>query len=106
MMSARARCSSSGSALALVYYPLWVARYHYRHRSYQVVVDGYNGRVLYGKAPGNTLYRALMLVAGTAPGHLLVRQWHGPGSVSGRANPATAIRYSSRWCRCWPGSGW
>lgn len=55
-------------ALALVYYPLWVGRYHYRNRSYQVVVDGYNGRVLYGKAPGNVLYRALMLVAGTALG--------------------------------------
>jgi DNA-directed RNA polymerase subunit RPC12/RpoP len=54
--------------LALVYYPLWVARYHYRNRSYQVVVDGFNGRVLYGKAPGNVAYRALMLVAGTALG--------------------------------------
>ena len=55
-------------ALALVYYPLWVGRYHYRNRVYQVVVDGFNGRVLYGKAPGNVLYRALMLVAGTALG--------------------------------------
>ena len=58
-------------ALALVYYPLWVARYSYRNRIYQVVVDGFNGRVLYGKAPGNTLYRALMLVAGTAAGTFL-----------------------------------
>ena len=58
-------------ALALVYYPLWVARYHYRQRSYQVVVDGYTGRVLYGKAPGNALYRAAMLVAGTAAGACL-----------------------------------
>ena len=54
--------------LALVYYPLWVARYTYRNRIYQVVVDGYSGRVLYGKAPGNIYYRALMLVAGTALG--------------------------------------
>ncbi len=54
--------------LGLVYYPLWVARYNYRNRSYQVVVDGFNGRVLYGKAPGNVLYRALMLVASTALG--------------------------------------
>ncbi len=58
-------------ALALVYYPLWVARYTYRNRSYQVVVDGFSGRVLYGKAPGNVLYRALMLVAGTAAGTFL-----------------------------------
>lgn len=58
-------------ALALVYYPLWVGRYHYRQRSYQVVVDGFNGRVLYGKAPGNVAYRALMLVASTALGTFL-----------------------------------
>lgn len=54
--------------LALVYYPLWVARYTYRQRAYQVVVDGFTGQVLYGKAPGNVYYRALMLVAGTAAG--------------------------------------
>jgi DNA-directed RNA polymerase subunit RPC12/RpoP len=54
--------------LALVYYPLWVARYTYRNRAYQVVVDGYSGRVLYGKAPGNIYYRALMLVGGTGLG--------------------------------------
>ncbi|MCC7362184.1 MAG: hypothetical protein IT317_22055 [Anaerolineales bacterium] len=54
--------------LALVYYPLWVARYTYRQRAYQVVVDGFSGQVLYGKAPGNIFYRALMLVAGTAAG--------------------------------------
>jgi DNA-directed RNA polymerase subunit RPC12/RpoP len=59
-------------ALAIVYYPLWVARYAYRQRSYQVVVDGKSGRVLYGKAPGNVLYRALMLVAGTALGSFLI----------------------------------
>jgi hypothetical protein len=55
-------------ALALVYYPLWVARYTYHNRAYQVVVDGSNGRVLYGKAPGNVYFRALMLVGGTALG--------------------------------------
>jgi len=40
-----------------------VGRYTYRNRVYQVVVDGYSGRVLYGKAPGNIYYRALMLSA-------------------------------------------
>lgn len=59
-------------SLALVYYPLWVARYSYRQRVYQVVVDGYSGKVLYGKAPGNVLYRALMLVAGTALGSFVL----------------------------------
>jgi hypothetical protein len=52
----------------LVYYPLWVLRYLYRGRAFQVVVDGATGRVLYGKAPGSTLYRAAVLVAGMALG--------------------------------------
>jgi hypothetical protein len=56
---------------ALVYHPLWVLRYLYRERAYQVVVDGYTGKVLYGKAPGNTLYRAAMLVGGMALGAFL-----------------------------------
>jgi hypothetical protein len=55
----------------LVYYPLWVLRYLYRGRAFQVVVDGYSGKVLYGKAPGNTLYRAAALVAGMALGAVL-----------------------------------
>jgi hypothetical protein len=32
------------------------------------VVDGFSGEVLYGKAPGNTLYRAAALVGGMALG--------------------------------------
>jgi DNA-directed RNA polymerase subunit RPC12/RpoP len=59
-------------ALSLVYYPLWVARYTYRNRAYQVVVDGSSGRVLYGKAPGNIFFRAAMLVAGTALGSFAI----------------------------------
>lgn len=54
--------------LGLVYYPLWVLRYLYRGRSFQVVVDGYSGEVLYGKAPGNILFRAAALVGGMAGG--------------------------------------
>lgn len=56
---------------ALVYHPLWVLRYLFRQRAFQVVVDGYTGNILYGKAPGNTLYRALALVAGMAIGAFL-----------------------------------
>ncbi|MBN1147606.1 MAG: hypothetical protein JXA78_10150 [Anaerolineales bacterium] len=56
---------------ALVYHPLWILRYLHRGRSYQVVVDGYSGNVLYGKAPGNTLYRAAVLVGGMAIGSFL-----------------------------------
>jgi DNA-directed RNA polymerase subunit RPC12/RpoP len=54
-----------------VYYPLWVIRYLYRERAFQVVVDGYSGKVLYGKAPGNVLYRAVTLVGGMALGAFL-----------------------------------
>ncbi len=57
--------------LGLVYYPLWVMRYQYHQRSFQVVVDGFNGEVLYGKAPGNALYRAAVLVGGMGGGSLL-----------------------------------
>jgi hypothetical protein len=57
---------------SLVYYPLWVARYDYHGRNYQVVVDGAKGKVLYGKAPGNILYRAAALVGGMAAGNFLL----------------------------------
>jgi DNA-directed RNA polymerase subunit RPC12/RpoP len=57
--------------MGIVYHPLWVLRYLYRDRAYQVVVDGHSGDVLYGKAPGNTLYRAAVLVGGMALGALL-----------------------------------
>lgn len=49
-------------ALTVVYYPLWIVRYRFRERSYQAVVDAEDGGLAYGKAPGNDLYRALMLV--------------------------------------------
>lgn len=55
----------------LIYYPLWILRYIYRGRAYQVSVDGYSGQVLYGKAPGNTLYRAAILVGGMALGAMI-----------------------------------
>ncbi len=57
--------------MGLVYYPLWVTKYLYRGRSFQVVVDGYSGQVLYGKAPGSTVYRAAILVGGMALGALV-----------------------------------
>ena len=56
---------------ALIYHPLWILRYLYRGRAFQVVVEAYSGKVLYGKAPGNTLYRAAMLVLGMAFGAFL-----------------------------------
>lgn len=48
--------------LSVIYYPVWVVRYHFRDRSYQILVDAEDGTLSYGKAPGNDLYRALALV--------------------------------------------
>lgn len=56
------------SRLGLVYYPLWVLRYVYRGRAFQVAIDGFTGAVLYGKAPGSSFNRALILVGGMAAG--------------------------------------
>ena len=57
---------------ALVYFPVWLTRYSYRNRVYQVVVDAFGGKVMYGKAPGNILYRAAALVVGLAVGNLVL----------------------------------
>lgn len=57
--------------LGLVYYPLWIVRYLYRGREFQIAVDGFNGQVLYGKAPGSVGYRAAVLVSGMAVGSLV-----------------------------------
>ncbi|MDX1615643.1 MAG: hypothetical protein R3300_15125 [Candidatus Promineifilaceae bacterium] len=72
--------------LSLVYYPLWITRYGYRQRSYQVVVDGASGEILYGKAPGNILYRAAMLVGGMALGNFIL--------INGTAIAAAALSAS------------
>ncbi|HEX2253294.1 MAG TPA: hypothetical protein VHQ65_08500 [Thermoanaerobaculia bacterium] len=52
--------------LTVVYYPLWLVRYHFRGRAYQVLVDAEDGTLAFGKAPGNALYRAVVLVAAEA----------------------------------------
>lgn len=58
--------------LSLIYYPLWVVRYAYKKRNYQVIVDGRRKRVLYGRAPGNIWYRALALVTTMALGSFVL----------------------------------
>jgi hypothetical protein len=50
----------------LVYYPMWVVRYGFRGRTYQVLVDAEGGVLAYGKAPGNHFYRAFSLVGACA----------------------------------------
>ena len=52
--------------LSVIYYPLWVVRYRFRNRSYQILVDAEDGALAYGKSPGNDFYRAVMLVGSQA----------------------------------------
>jgi hypothetical protein len=69
---------------SVVYYPLWVVRYRFRGRSYQALVDGEDGSLAYGKAPGNDLFRALMLVGSEAAACFLATsavQWAFTGDV-------------------------
>jgi DNA-directed RNA polymerase subunit RPC12/RpoP len=58
--------------LTLAYYPVWIVRYAYRQRTYQVVIDGVSGAVVSGTAPGSTAYRAATLVASLAAGTFLL----------------------------------
>ncbi len=50
----------------LIFYPLWVFRYSFRERTYQILVDAEDGAIAYGKAPGNHLWRAFSLVGSCA----------------------------------------
>lgn len=52
--------------VSLVYYPLWIVRYKYRDRLFQVVIAGESGKVLSGRAPGNIMLGAITLVVGMA----------------------------------------
>lgn len=52
--------------LSVIYYPLWIVRYRFADRSYQVLVDAEDGSISYGKAPGNDFFRASMLVLSEA----------------------------------------
>jgi len=52
--------------VTVVHYPLWVFRYRFRNRTYQVLVDAQDGSLAYGKAPGNALYRAAAVVGAAA----------------------------------------
>lgn len=48
--------------LSVIYYPVWVVRYHHRDRAYQILVDAEDASLAYGKAPGNDFFRAAVLV--------------------------------------------
>jgi hypothetical protein len=61
-----------GKKLSVVYYPLWIIRYRFKERNYQVVVDGLSNKLLYGRAPGSTLFRVSMFVGSLMIGNLLL----------------------------------
>lgn len=78
----------------VVYYPLWVVRYRFRERSYQAVIDGEDGKLAYGKAPGNDLYRALVLVGCQALSCLIgttALQWMGRSDDSAEGLIAVVV---------------
>lgn len=52
--------------LSVIYYPLWLVRYRFLGRSYQILVDAEDGSIAYAKAPGNDLYRASVAVLAQA----------------------------------------
>lgn len=58
--------SSVRRRVTLVYYPMWVIRYGFRGRTYQILIDAEDGALAYGKAPGNHLWRAFCVVASCA----------------------------------------
>jgi len=55
----------------IVYYPLWVLRYQYRGRLYQVTGDGESGALLYGRAPGNDVFRVAALLGSLMLGNFI-----------------------------------
>ncbi len=50
--------------ISLVYYPIWVVRYKYNNRMYFCTIDGIVGKVLAGRAPGDTLLRNIAMSLG------------------------------------------
>jgi hypothetical protein len=66
------RLHNIGSLCTLVYYPLWVVRYKYKERIYQITADAESCQLLYGRAPGNNLYRVGVLLGSMMLGNLLI----------------------------------
>lgn len=75
----------------IVYYPLWVVRYQFQNRTYQVVVDGEDGTICYGKAPGNNLYRAVVGIIGLALGMYLTTFFGAFSIVGGESSGKAAL---------------
>jgi hypothetical protein len=58
--------------LSLIYYPFWINRYAYNNRIYQITVDAVSGDIISGRAPGNNLYRILLLLAAIGGGNFIL----------------------------------
>jgi hypothetical protein len=56
----------------VIYYPLWIMRYTYKNRIYQITADAESGELLYGRAPGNNLYRVFCLIGCIAIANLIL----------------------------------
>jgi hypothetical protein len=52
----------------LIFYPIWITRYKYQERMYFATVDGITGKVLSGRAPGDYMWRSLVMTGGMAVG--------------------------------------
>jgi hypothetical protein len=61
-----------GTSCTLIYYPLWIIRYEYKNRMYQLSADAESAQLLYGRAPGNNLYRVGSLIACLMAGNLII----------------------------------
>ncbi len=81
--------------LTVVHYPLWVARWHFRGRTYQALVDAEDGRLAYGKAPGNDRYRAaiatLSLALAGLVGSTILRHGLGDNALGALAFAGVAV---------------
>lgn len=116
--SAQDRTEYAEQALKLLYYPLWRARYRWRGRAHEVVLDGVSGRLLAGTAPraregaaalaaGGVVLAALgagRILRGLLPGTLLGRLLSLPGGEGG--GPALILLGLSGGLLAWLGWRW
>ncbi len=79
--------------LTVIYYPLWVVRYRFDDRSYQVLIDAQDGSLGFGKAPGNDLYKPFWLVSARVS---IEERMAGGGAFSGLMSFFLGDRSDSR----------
>ena len=60
-----------GRRCSIIFYPLWVIRYEYHNRTYQITADAESGELLYGRAPGNNVYRVACLLGSSMLANLI-----------------------------------